>query len=102
MTKDPNSKPPAPAMPSTDPMSYLRHELRTPLNQIIGYSEMLEEDAEQSGQKAFVPDLQKIQRAARNLLEVINTHLATLRPDDLSAPSANPQTISPALPPNLK
>jgi len=75
------------AAPGIDPMSHLRHELRTPLNQIIGYSEMLEEEAEESGQKAFVPDLQKIQRAARNLLAVINTHLATLRPADVNAPA---------------
>ena len=106
MSKQPNPKPSAPAMPSTDPMSYLRHELRTPLNQIIGYSEMLEEDAEQSGQTAFVPDLQKIQRAARNLLEVINTHLATLKPTDLPSPapppSASTKTVSPKFAPNLK
>src|SRR5439155_1058782 len=78
------------AAPGIDPMSHLRHELRTPLNQIIGYSEMLEEEAEESGQNAFVPDLQKIQRAARNLLAVINAHLATLRPTDVNAPAPAP------------
>ena len=78
------------AAPGIDPMSHLRHELRTPLNQIIGYSEMLEEEAEESGQNAFVPDLQKIQRAARNLLAVINAHLATLRPTDVNAPVPAP------------
>ena len=58
-------------------LSHIRHELRTPLNQIIGYSEMLEEDAVDAGQDALVPDLQKIQKAARNLDGLIQTHLGT-------------------------
>lgn len=58
-------------------LSHIRHELRTPLNQIIGYSEMLEEDATDAGQGALVPDLQKIQKAARNLDGLIQTHLGT-------------------------
>ena len=58
-------------------LSHIRHELRTPLNQIIGYSEMLEEDAADAGQDALIPDLQKIQKAARNLDGLIQTHLGT-------------------------
>jgi len=58
-------------------LSHIRHEFRTPLNQIIGYSEMLEEDATDAGQDALVPDLQKIQKAARNLDGLIQTHLGT-------------------------
>src|SRR5262245_533917 len=61
---------------SGDVFAHLRHELRTPLNQIIGYSEMLQEDAEAAGQQAFIPDLQKIHKAAQILLGAINTHLA--------------------------
>ena len=38
----------------------MSHELRTPLNAIIGYSEMLQEEAEDLGQEDFTPDLQKI------------------------------------------
>jgi signal transduction histidine kinase len=41
-------------------LANMSHELRTPLNAILGYSEMLEEDAQASGQKEFVSDLQKI------------------------------------------
>jgi len=44
-------------------LANMSHELRTPLNAIIGYSEMLEEEAQDAGQRDFVPDLQKIQAA---------------------------------------
>jgi CheY-like chemotaxis protein/two-component sensor histidine kinase len=50
----------------------MSHELRTPLNAILGYSEMLQEDAEAAGQPEFVPDLQKIEAAGRHLLTLIN------------------------------
>src|SRR5262249_8397557 len=59
-----------------DDLSQLRHELRTPLNQIIGYSELLEEEAAQAGLGEFVADLQKIHRAAHDLLATINRALA--------------------------
>jgi signal transduction histidine kinase len=32
-------------------LAHLRHEVRTPLNHIIGYSEMLQEEAQDRGQK---------------------------------------------------
>ncbi|HEX2570574.1 MAG TPA: response regulator [Polyangia bacterium] len=50
----------------------MSHELRTPLNAIIGYSEMLEEEAEESNLTTFVPDLQKIRTAGKHLLALIN------------------------------
>jgi len=50
----------------------MSHELRTPLNAIIGYSEMLQEEAEDVGQEDFVPDLQKIHGAGKHLLALIN------------------------------
>lgn len=50
----------------------MSHELRTPLNAILGYSEMLEEEAEETGQNAFIPDLQKIHQAGIHLLGLIN------------------------------
>jgi sigma-B regulation protein RsbU (phosphoserine phosphatase) len=70
----PSEKPGQPSV-SADALSHLRHELRTPLNQIIGYSEMLQEDAEAAGQQSFVPDLKKIHQAAQNLLGIVNTQL---------------------------
>jgi signal transduction histidine kinase len=48
------------------------HELRTPLNAIIAYGELLQDEAEASGQLAFVPDLQKIRTAGKQLLALIN------------------------------
>jgi len=53
-------------------LANMSHELRTPLNAIIGYSELLCEDAEDSGQVALVPDLQKIRVAGKHLLNLIN------------------------------
>lgn len=53
-------------------LANMSHELRTPLNAIIGYSEMLEEDAEDLNQKDFIPELQKIQGAGKHLLGLIN------------------------------
>jgi GAF domain-containing protein len=45
-------------------LANMSHELRTPLNAIIGYSEMLQEEAEEIGEEAFIPDLQKVNRPA--------------------------------------
>jgi PAS domain S-box-containing protein len=53
-------------------LANMSHELRTPLNAIIGYSEMLQEDAEDANQPGFVPDLEKIHAAGRHLLALIN------------------------------
>ena len=53
-------------------LANMSHELRTPLNAIIGYSEMLQEEAEDVGQKGFVPDLEKIHGAGKHLLGLIN------------------------------
>jgi signal transduction histidine kinase/DNA-binding response OmpR family regulator len=53
-------------------LANMSHELRTPLNAIIGYSEMLEEDAEDAGYEDMVPDLGKIRTAGHHLLALIN------------------------------
>jgi len=46
-----------------------RHDLLNWLNQIIGYSEMLAEEADSSGQERLVSDLGKINSAAQQILE---------------------------------
>jgi len=53
----------------------MSHELRTPLNAIIGYSEMLQEEAEDLGREALLPDLQNIHAAGQHLLGLINNIL---------------------------
>jgi signal transduction histidine kinase/CheY-like chemotaxis protein len=53
-------------------LANMSHELRTPLNAIIGYSEMLEEEVQDSGRIANIRDLQKIQGAGKHLLALIN------------------------------
>lgn len=53
-------------------LANMSHELRTPLNAIIGYSEMLEEDADDMGYGEIVPDLEKIRTAGKHLLGLIN------------------------------
>ena len=53
-------------------LANMSHELRTPMNAIIGYSEMLAEDAEDEGYDELVPDLEKINTAGRHLLGLIN------------------------------
>jgi len=53
-------------------LANMSHELRTPLNAIIGYSEILEEEAEDRKLDDLVPDLRKIHGAGRHLLQLIN------------------------------
>ncbi len=53
-------------------LANMSHELRTPLNAIIGYSEMLQEEAEELGHGDLTPDLQKINAAGKHLLALIN------------------------------
>lgn len=60
-------------------LSHLRHDLRTPINQIIGYSELLMEEAEDAGHDAYAPDLTKIRNAAKQLLNLINDNLTDNR-----------------------
>lgn len=56
-------------------LANMSHELRTPMNAIIGYSEMLYEEAAEASDKAYLADLQKIQGAGKHLLTLINAIL---------------------------
>lgn len=51
--------------------AHIRHELRTPLNQILGYSELLIEQADEENKPEWKSDLQKIQSAGRRLLQLM-------------------------------
>ncbi|MDJ0869463.1 MAG: histidine kinase dimerization/phospho-acceptor domain-containing protein, partial [Myxococcota bacterium] len=53
-------------------LANMSHELRTPMNAIIGYSEMLMEDAEDEGNDEAAADLKKIRSAGQHLLALIN------------------------------
>jgi PAS domain S-box-containing protein len=53
-------------------LANMSHELRTPLNAIMGYSEMLQEEAEELALNNFEADLKKIYSAGKHLLTLIN------------------------------
>ncbi len=53
-------------------LANMSHELRTPMNAIIGYSEMLTDEAEDLGFPQLIPDLGKIRLAGKQLLALIN------------------------------
>lgn len=57
------------------PLAKLRHDLRTPINHILGFSELLGEDLADRG-VGDLDDLAKVQTAARQLLELIDTRLS--------------------------
>ena len=62
---------------STDPgaLAHLRHELRTPLNHIIGYAELLLEDAGPD-RASLAADLRRLLEHARGVLAIVNERLA--------------------------
>jgi signal transduction histidine kinase/CheY-like chemotaxis protein len=53
-------------------LANMSHELRTPMNAILGYSEILMEEAEDTDQPQLLSDLEKINDAGRHLLSLIN------------------------------
>lgn len=53
-------------------LANMSHELRTPMNAIIGYSEMLLEEAQAAKQDSYISDLLKIHTSAVHLLSLIN------------------------------
>ena len=65
--------------------SVRRHDLLTPLNQIIGYAELLQEQAEEGPPEALAADLGRISDAGRRMLSLLN--------DD--APPSSPSASAP-------
>jgi signal transduction histidine kinase len=53
----------------------MRQELIPPINVIIGYAEMLREEARGSGQKELFFGLNQIRVAGKRLLSIVNAHL---------------------------
>ncbi len=56
-------------------LANMSHELRTPLNAVIGYSELLGEEALDSGFEIHHADLDKISHAGQYLLHLVNNVL---------------------------
>lgn len=67
----------------------VRHDLRTPLNAVIGYSEMLLEDADEPGPERPVAQLRNIHAAGKKLLALID--------DLVRFPSAEAGAVDPIL-----
>lgn len=53
-------------------LANMSHELRTPLSAIIGYTELLQEEAQEQGYEGLITDLAKISTAGHQLLDVIS------------------------------
>jgi signal transduction histidine kinase len=67
----------------TEFIATMSHELRTPLNGIVGYAEIIEEDAEAAGAAgaSIKQDAQRILKAARHLSKMIGDILEQSRID---------------------
>lgn len=68
-------------------LASMSHELRTPLNAIIGYSELLQENAQAQQRTEDVNDHERVLRASKQLLQLINDVL------DLSKIEAGKMTL---------
>src|SRR2546425_10468405 len=66
---------PSPPGQKKRPLAKIRHDLRTPINHIIGFSEILFEDARGQVPESFLRDVQKIAAGGARLLALINQHL---------------------------
>lgn len=72
----------------------LRHELRTCVNQILGYSELIQEDLARAGQRTFINDLKRVANAARRLQALVDQ--VPEAPEAGSAPSVPPPKWAPS------
>jgi len=74
----------------------LCHELRTPVNHIVGYAELLEEQAEERGLAQLQPDLRKIADAGHTWLELMEEYLVRPAVNALAA-ADGPRVAAPIL-----
>ena len=72
----------------------LRHELRTCVNQILGYSELVQEDLARAGQRTFINDLKRVANAARRLQALVDQ--VPEAPEAGSAPEVPPPRWAPS------
>src|SRR5213596_2189381 len=81
MKSDPD-KPPAPAGQSwTSRLGRARHDLRNPLSEILGFSEILQEEAAERGLQQLLPGFGQIHQAASRIFGEVNhwLHPDTIR-----------------------
>ena len=57
-------------------LAWIRHEPRTPLNHILGYTEMLLEDAQEHGSPGLIRDLRAIHAAGQDLRTLVTDKLS--------------------------
>jgi class 3 adenylate cyclase/CheY-like chemotaxis protein len=82
---------------SSDDLAGLRHDLRTPLNHIIGFTEMLLEEATDEDSPTLVPALRLLHEHARDLLGRLNALFAAAASDADYAPQRLEATLLPSL-----
>jgi len=76
----------------------LCHELRTPVNHIVGYAELLEEQAEDGGLAHLLPDLRKIADAGHTWLGLMEEYLIPPVQESSSRSSVDgPRVATPVL-----
>ena len=83
----------------------LSRGLRTPLNTIVGYSELLEEEAEEGGYQSIAPDLRRIRTAGRQLLNQVHALLDLVSEsvaDGPPNPGHSPVNSVPQAPPHVR
>jgi signal transduction histidine kinase/CheY-like chemotaxis protein len=73
----------------SDFLAKMSHELRTPLNAVIGYSELMLEDAEGDSREEATADLRRINAAGKHLLSLVTDIL------DLSKIEADKMELAP-------
>ena len=77
---DPTATPPSSGSSWTSRLSTVRHDLRNPLGEIVGFAEMLLDEAGEQRLPALLPGLQAIRQMANRILADVNH---ALNPDTL-------------------
>ena len=89
-------------MPPVDPnspietrLADLRHDLRNPIGQVLGYAEMLIEDARETSADGLIGDLEKVQNAGKRILAIVDERInsATLL-NGAELPAAAPAPVA--------
>src|ERR1041385_6422346 len=89
-----NSQTSPPAHSWTSRLGRARHDLRNPLSEILGFGQILQEEALAAGHVHLVPDFQTVQEAATHIFVEVNhcLNLDTLKSEPESIPKLG-QTI---------